>query len=161
MPFTITSTSFRHNGAIPARHACDGQNVSPPLNWNGVPASAKSLVLIVDDPDAPDPKAPKRTWVHWVLYNIPAHAHGLAEGIAAAAYAAGKERLAADRLRRSLPADRESPLLPQTVCARYGAAGPEVAHQGCLGSRDAGPYHQQYRTDRSLPAAALTRMHDE
>jgi Raf kinase inhibitor-like YbhB/YbcL family protein len=89
MPFAVTSTSFQHNGAIPARHTCDGQNVSPPLNWSGVPASAKSLVLIVDDPDAPDPNAPKRTWVHWVLYNIPSHAHGLSEGIAAVALPPG------------------------------------------------------------------------
>ena len=53
--------------------------MSPPLAWNGVPQGTKSLALIVDDPDAPDPKAPKRVWVHWVLYNIPPDASGLAE----------------------------------------------------------------------------------
>ena len=83
MPFTITSASFQHNGAIPERHTCDGKNVSPPLSWRGVPENAKSLVLIIDDPDAPDPKAPRMTWVHWVLYNIPPDTHGLHEGIAA------------------------------------------------------------------------------
>ncbi len=89
MPFSITSTSFRHNGTIPSRHTCDGLNVSPPLNWSGIPANTKSLVLIIDDPDAPDPKAPKTTWVHWMLYNIPPDTQGLPEGIAAAALPPG------------------------------------------------------------------------
>ncbi|HSD95861.1 MAG TPA: YbhB/YbcL family Raf kinase inhibitor-like protein [Sulfuricaulis sp.] len=81
MSLTITSSSFRHNADIPARYTCDGDNVSPPLSWTGVPAGAKSLVLIVDDPDAPDPKAPKMTWVHWVLYNIPPGTASLAEDV--------------------------------------------------------------------------------
>jgi Raf kinase inhibitor-like YbhB/YbcL family protein len=89
MPLTITSTSFQHNGTIPSRHTCDGMNVSPQLSWSGVPENAKSLVLIVDDPDAPDPKAPRMAWVHWVLYNIPPGTHGLPEGITAAALPPG------------------------------------------------------------------------
>jgi hypothetical protein len=80
LALTLTSSAFTHNGAIPKRHTCDGVDVSPPLSWSGVPAAAKSLVLIVDDPDAPDPAAPKMTWVHWVLYNIPPGASGLPEG---------------------------------------------------------------------------------
>lgn len=83
MPLIITSRSFMHDSAIPARHTCDGPNISPPLAWSGVPAGTKSLALIVDDPDAPDPAAPKTTWVHWVLYNIPPDANALTEGIAA------------------------------------------------------------------------------
>ena len=82
MSMIITSPSFMHDRAIPTRHTCDGVNTSPTLTWNGVPAGAKSLALIVDDPDAPDPAAPKMTWVHWVLYNIPINASGLKEGIA-------------------------------------------------------------------------------
>jgi Raf kinase inhibitor-like YbhB/YbcL family protein len=82
MPLTITSRSFMHDHEIPARHTCDGSNTSPPLSWSGAPAGTKSLALIVDDPDAPDPAAPKRTWVHWVLYNIPPDAGGLPEGVA-------------------------------------------------------------------------------
>jgi Raf kinase inhibitor-like YbhB/YbcL family protein len=82
MPLNITSPSFTHNGAIPSRHTCDGQDTSPALAWTGVPAGTQSLALIVDDPDAPDPDAPKMTWVHWVLYNIAANATGLAEDIA-------------------------------------------------------------------------------
>ena len=62
MTMTITSTAFAHQGSIPAAYTCDGRNVSPPLVWSGVPAGTKGLVLIVDDPDAPDPKAPKMTW---------------------------------------------------------------------------------------------------
>jgi Raf kinase inhibitor-like YbhB/YbcL family protein len=76
----IGSTAFSHNGAIPAVYTCDGHDTSPPLSWTDVPSSAKSLVLIVDDPDAPDPAAPRMTWVHWVLYNLPPNASSLAEG---------------------------------------------------------------------------------
>jgi Raf kinase inhibitor-like YbhB/YbcL family protein len=78
---TIASPSFTRGGEIPALYTCEGRDVSPSLAWSGVPERAKSLVLIVDDPDAPDPKAPRMTWVHWVLYNIPPSATGLAEGI--------------------------------------------------------------------------------
>lgn len=81
MSLTLTSPAFDAGLAIPAVHTCDGANVSPPLAWSGVPPNAKSLVLIVDDPDAPDPAAPQRTWVHWVLYNIPANVPGLAQGV--------------------------------------------------------------------------------
>jgi len=78
---TITSTAFAHDAPIPRIYTCDGRDVSPPLAWSGVPAGARSLVLIVDDPDAPDPAAPKMTWVHWVLYNIPAGSGGLPEAV--------------------------------------------------------------------------------
>jgi len=86
---TLTSGAFAHGGAIPARYTCDGKDCSPALAWTGVPAGAKSLVLIVDDPDAPDPAAPKMTWVHWVLYNLPAHDGGLAEAVRSADLPAG------------------------------------------------------------------------
>lgn len=82
MPMIIKSPSFVHGQAIPARHTCDGLNISPPLDWAGVPTGTKSLALVIDDPDAPDPAAPKMTWVHWVLYNIPPDAKGLTEGVA-------------------------------------------------------------------------------
>lgn len=81
MSLSITSPVFSQNGEIPARHTCDGQDVSPPLNWSGLPEGTKSLALIVADPDVPDPAAPKMTWVHWVLYNIPPDAAGLPEGV--------------------------------------------------------------------------------
>jgi Raf kinase inhibitor-like YbhB/YbcL family protein len=81
MALGIRSAAFAHNGAIPARYTCQGENVSPPLAWSGVPAGSQSLVLIVDDPDAPDPKAPKMTWVHWVLFNLPPASAGLEEAM--------------------------------------------------------------------------------
>lgn len=81
MPLSITSPDFSHNGGIPAKYTCDGDDISPTLEWSGQPEGTRSLALIVDDPDAPDPKAPKRTWVHWVLYNIPTATSGLREGI--------------------------------------------------------------------------------
>lgn len=83
MSLTITSSSFLHNGIIPARHTCEGSDISPALTWTNIPDGTKSLVLIVDDPDAPDPAAPKMTWVHWVLYNLPPNINGLSEGVEA------------------------------------------------------------------------------
>jgi Raf kinase inhibitor-like YbhB/YbcL family protein len=80
MSLTITSTAFTDGGEIPSRYTCQGDDTSPPLDWRGVPATARSLVLIVDDPDAPDPKAPRMTWVHWVLFNLPPDLEGLPEG---------------------------------------------------------------------------------
>ena len=81
--FTLTSTSFAPNGAIPTKHTCEGDDVSPALAWSGLPAGTRSLALVVDDPDAPDPRAPRRTWVHWVLYGIPPSVSGLPEGVRA------------------------------------------------------------------------------
>jgi len=77
----IESPVFVHYGEIPTRYTCEGQDISPPITWSGLPEGTKSLALIVDDPDAPDPSAPKMTWVHWVLYNIPPNTQGLKEGI--------------------------------------------------------------------------------
>lgn len=79
MSLTVTSPAFRNQGTIPSRYTCEGEDVSPALEWTGVPTGARTLALIVDDPDAPDPAAPKTTWVHWVLYDIPANAPGLPE----------------------------------------------------------------------------------
>lgn len=81
MTLTIRSASFADGGSIPSTYTCEGDDVSPPLSWDGVPDDARSLVLIVDDPDAPDPEAPKTTWVHWVLYNIPVDTTDLPEAV--------------------------------------------------------------------------------
>lgn len=82
MSLTLTSPDFEPQGEIPRRFTCEGEDVSPALAWTGVPAAAQSLALIVDDPDAPDPKAPKMTWVHWVLYDLPPTASGLPQAVA-------------------------------------------------------------------------------
>jgi Raf kinase inhibitor-like YbhB/YbcL family protein len=84
MAFSLRSPSFEPQGTIPAKHTCDGDDTSPALAWSDVPAATKSFALIVDDPDAPDPRAPKATWVHWVLYDIPAATSALAEATTAA-----------------------------------------------------------------------------
>ncbi|MBI5673842.1 MAG: YbhB/YbcL family Raf kinase inhibitor-like protein [Nitrospirae bacterium] len=80
MNVRMTSTAFSHEGAIPTAYTCEGKDMSPPLAWSGLPAGTRSLALIVDDPDAPDPAAPKMTWVHWVLYNLSPTTEGLLEG---------------------------------------------------------------------------------
>ena len=79
MDMIITSAAFGHNASIPRLYTCQGSDISPPLAWHGVPSGAKSLVLIVDDPDAPDPENPRMTWVHWLLYNLPANCVALPE----------------------------------------------------------------------------------
>ena len=76
----LVSSAFNANGAIPRRHTCEGEDAAPPLAWSDAARDHRSFALIVDDPDAPDPAAPKMTWVHWVLYDIPASVHDLPEG---------------------------------------------------------------------------------
>ena len=78
----LTSSAFSHEGEIPSRYTCDGADVSPELRWSDLPSGTQSLALIVDDPDAPDPAAPKMVYVHWVLYDIPPSADGLPASVA-------------------------------------------------------------------------------
>jgi Raf kinase inhibitor-like YbhB/YbcL family protein len=80
MALTIRSEAFTDGGPIPRVHTCEGADRSPPLGFSGVPAGARSLALIVDDPDAPDPRAPRMVFVHWVLHDLPPDAAGLPEG---------------------------------------------------------------------------------
>jgi Raf kinase inhibitor-like YbhB/YbcL family protein len=80
MSLALKSEAFAQGGEIPAKYTCQGEDLSPPLSWADAPPGTKSFALIVDDPDAPDPRAPKMTWVHWVLYNIPANATGIVQG---------------------------------------------------------------------------------
>lgn len=82
---TLSSAAFADNQSIPPKYTCEGDDRSPPLSWSGVPAGTKSLALVVDDPDAPDPAAPRMTWVHWVLYNVAPDTAALAEGASSTA----------------------------------------------------------------------------
>jgi Raf kinase inhibitor-like YbhB/YbcL family protein len=77
----LTSPNFENQKEIPKKYTCDGEDLSPALAWSAAPEGTKGFALIVDDPDAPDPRSPKMTWVHWVLYNIPASIHSLTEGV--------------------------------------------------------------------------------
>ena len=121
MSMTITSSAFAQNGSIPKQYTCEGKDISPPLAWSGAPANAKSLVLIVDDPDAPDPAAPRMTWVHWVVYNLPAASTGLPEAVKA--LPAGTLEGLNDWQRTGYggpcPPDRPAPLLSQALCAGH------------------------------------------
>ena len=91
MSFSLRSKAFDDGGEIPTRYTCQGADVSPSLRWSDPPAGTRSLVLIVDDPDAPDPAAPKMTWVHWVLYNLPPNVSELAEAMTADGLRPGTE----------------------------------------------------------------------
>jgi hypothetical protein len=76
MTLTLSSTAFGNAAAIPAKHTCDGPDVSPALTWTGAPPNVRTFALIADDPDAPG-----GTWVHWVLYNLPGKTSGLPEAL--------------------------------------------------------------------------------
>jgi len=89
MPLALTSDAFENGKEIPAVYTCEGKDVSPGLTWSGAPSAARSLALIVDDPDAPDPAAPRMVWVHWVLYNIPPSAKGLPQAVTPESLPAG------------------------------------------------------------------------
>jgi Raf kinase inhibitor-like YbhB/YbcL family protein len=89
MALTIRSPAFADGGEIPTQYTCEGADLSPPLAFSGVPPAAKSLALIADDPDAPDPQAPKTVYVHWVLHDLPPDATGLPEAVQPKALPAG------------------------------------------------------------------------
>lgn len=89
MTFAITSSAFVDQGEIPIRYTCEGEDVSPPLKWTDLPVGTESFVLIVDDPDAPDPAAPRIVWVHWVPYKLPAAARQLTEAVTRSALPPG------------------------------------------------------------------------
>ena len=89
MTLKLESADFTHQGEIPKIFTCDGNDSSPALSWTGLPQNTKSLVLIVDDPDAPDPAKPKMTWVHWLLYNIPPTVTELPAAVATSALPVG------------------------------------------------------------------------
>lgn len=80
MQIALSSPAFEPEGAIPRKYTCDGEDISPPLEWEGVPNDAESLALIVDDPDAP-----RGAWVHWIVYNLEPGLTGLPEGAVARA----------------------------------------------------------------------------
>lgn len=83
MTLVLSSPVFEPHGEIPVEYTCEGKDISPPLIWRGVPEGTRSLALIIDDPDAPDPAAPKRIWVHWILYNFPPETTELPVGVTA------------------------------------------------------------------------------
>jgi Raf kinase inhibitor-like YbhB/YbcL family protein len=75
----LASHAFESHGEIPQRHTCEGLDVSPPLSWSEIPPGTKSFAIIVDDPDSPDPDSPRRTWVHWLLFDVPGTVNRLPE----------------------------------------------------------------------------------
>ncbi|GBD44754.1 Putative lipoprotein LppC [bacterium HR40] len=82
MAFALRSSAFADGGEIPSLYTCEGRDISPPLLWDEPPAGTRAFALLVHDPDAPDPAAPRMDWVHWLLWDIPAAARGLPEDAA-------------------------------------------------------------------------------
>jgi Raf kinase inhibitor-like YbhB/YbcL family protein len=129
---TLTSSAFKPGAPMPSQYTCEGADMSPPLAWEGVPAGTKSLALILDDPDAPDPKAPRRVWVHWVLYNIPPDAKGLAENDDKSGLPAGTVRGVTDFRK-----------------AEYGGPCPPIGRHRY--------FHKLYALDTTLNLAGATK----
>ena len=92
MALKLTSSAFPANGPIPSTYTCEGSDSSPPLQWSDAPKGTKSFALIVDDPDAPDPAKPQRTYVHWVVYAIPASVTSFEENAAKSGLPAGAKQ---------------------------------------------------------------------
>jgi Raf kinase inhibitor-like YbhB/YbcL family protein len=132
MALTLSSSAFGPGGKIPSKYTCEGDDVSPPLSFNGVPEGAKSLALVLDDPDAPDPKAPKRVWVHWVVYNLPPDAKGLPENAS----------------RAGLPEGAASGVNDSKQAAYNGPCPPIGRHRY---------FHKLYALDIALPGKGLTK----
>jgi Raf kinase inhibitor-like YbhB/YbcL family protein len=132
MALTLTSSAFKSGAPIPSLYTCEGKDISPPLAWEGAPAGTKSLALIVDDPDAPDPRAPKRVWVHWLLYNIPPDASALAENADKGGLPAGTARGVADSRK-----------------AAYGGPCPPIGRHRY--------FHKPYALDTTLGLAQATK----
>ena len=126
MSLRVSSTAFSPNGEIPQRHTGDGEDLSPPIQWADAPAGTRSFAVIVDDPDAPDPAAPKVDWVHWVLYDIPATVHSLPEGVTA----------------RSLPQGAREGLNDWKATGWRGPKPPKGRHRY---------FHRVYALDTVLP----------
>jgi Raf kinase inhibitor-like YbhB/YbcL family protein len=132
MALTLTSSAFVQGGKIPSKYTCEGDDISPPLAFGGVPEGAKSLALIIDDPDAPDPKAPKRVWVHWVVLNLPPDSKGLAENASKA----------------GLPREAMSGVNDLKQTSYHGPCPPIGRHRY---------FHKLYALDTTLPRKALTK----
>jgi Phosphatidylethanolamine-binding protein len=153
MAMTLSSPAFKQNGHIPAKYTCEGADVSPPLAWEGVPNGAKSLVLIIDDPDAPDPKAPKMVWVHWIVYNIPPEIGPCPrtqarQGCLKAPYLGSmiSKKLGT----AAVSADRSAPLLPKALRAGYYARS-KRRDKMPDGASNARPCAGQRRAHRHVP----------
>jgi Raf kinase inhibitor-like YbhB/YbcL family protein len=129
MPLELKTTAFAYGGEIPAKYTCSGADLSPALNWNGVSRAARSLALIANDPDAP-----RGTWTHWLIWNIPTHLTELPEGVPKQerleiGARQGRNDFNSHRLWRPMPTSRQSAsILLQTVCSRH-CAGPEGRSQ--------------------------------
>jgi Raf kinase inhibitor-like YbhB/YbcL family protein len=132
MALTLTSSAFAPDGKIPSQYTCEGEDLSPPLAFTGVPDGTKSLALIVDDPDAPDPKAPKHVWVHWVVHNLAPDGQGLPE----------------DASRAGLPAGAVAGLNDWKK-TNYGGPCPPIGRHRYV--------HKLYALDVMLPAKPLSK----
>jgi len=130
---SLRSPVVTPNGPIPGKYTCDGEDVSPPLAWSGLPAGTQSLALLIEDPHAPNPAAPKARWVHWIVYNIPATVHALA----------------ADAARRGLPLGA---LTGTNDWGRTGYGGP------CPPTGRHHYIHRLYALDRVLPDLGAPRL---
>jgi Raf kinase inhibitor-like YbhB/YbcL family protein len=136
MALTLSSSAFNPGDKIPSKYTCEGDDVSPPLSFSGAPQGTKSYALILDDPDAPDPKAPKRVWVHWVVYNLPTNTTDLAENASAT----------------GLPKGAVTGINDSKQTSYNGPCPPAGRHRY---------FHKLYALDTTLPTKPLTKAEVE
>jgi Raf kinase inhibitor-like YbhB/YbcL family protein len=132
MALGLTSSAFKAGEKIPSKYTCEGEDVSPPLAFSGAPEGTKSLALIVDDPDAPDPKAPKRVWAHWLVFNLSPDVAALPE----------------DASRKGLPKGSVTGLSDRKQTSYHGPCPPIGRHRY---------FHKLYALDTTLPATPFTK----
>src|SRR5581483_3782699 len=141
----LSSPAFASQAEIPIVHTCQGEDRRPPLAWTDPPKGTRSFALIVDDPDAPDPAAPKVVWVHWVAYDLPPSARELA---------AGAELPPETRpVERALPAEGTPPLRVHAVCAGHDISRSEATDQGRSAAGHDRAHPCPSRAHRHLPEA--------
>lgn len=132
MALSLTSPAFDAGGKIPSKYTCEGEDISPPLTVEGAPDGTESLALIVDDPDAPDPKAPKRVWAHWIVHNLPADLKVLPEDVGAG----------------GLPGGAVVGVTDRNEAAYHGPCPPIGRHRY---------FHKLYALDAVLPNQPMTK----
>jgi Raf kinase inhibitor-like YbhB/YbcL family protein len=160
MALRLSSPDFAENALIPERFTCEGADVSPALDWADPPRGTKSFALIVDDPDAPDPAKPQRTWVHWMLYNLPAATTWLPQGIRGTDRLPAGARLGVNdwghaRYNGPCPPVGRHRYFLQALRARHRTARSEAAGESRTRARHGWPRARQCHADWHVREATL------
>src|SRR5438105_1325795 len=157
MTFKLISPAFRQNGPSPSQYTCEGDDISPPLQWSDAPSGTRSLALVMDDPDSPDPAKPERVYVHWVVYNISPLTTKLPLNAAMSGLPVRARHGTNDWGKQAYggpcPRIGKHRYFFKIVCARHPVSGSEGSYQGTARSGDGGPSRRQCRAGGYLREA--------